>query len=477
MRVGRFERGLVPMPSEVDSIGRHRRDTHYRRALGLADVLSAVIAVTVGIQLIEDNHLRAGAILALPLVVLVSKVAGLYDRDELLVNKTTLDEAPTLFQAATLYTLLIWLFDSVMVDGPVGNKQVLVLWVLIFAAMALCRAVARRLVRPITAPEACLVVGGEESAARLSAKLSEASRLGARVVGRVPLEPEAASHNDGVTPVLGQLDTLGLVLAEHDVDRVIIAPAGADQDTLLDTIRLVKTLGVKVSVLPRLCEVVGSSVEFDNIDGLTLLGVRRFGLSTSSRFLKRSMDIALAGAGLLVFAPLLAAISVSIRLTSSGPALFRQARIGRNGRQFDILKFRTMAADADAQKTELRHLNEVEGLFKISSDPRVTRIGRVLRRACLDELPQLWNVLKGEMSLVGPRPLIPDEDQRIEGLHRRRLQLVPGMTGFWQISGRVRLPLTEMVTIDYLYGANWSLWGDLKILLRTVPYVLARRGL
>src|SRR5215212_11059365 len=211
-RVGRFERGLVPMPSEVDSIGRHRRDTHYRRALGLADVLSAVIAVTVGIQLIDDNHLRAGAILALPLAVLVSKVAGLYDRDELLVNKTTLDEAPTLFQAATLYTLLIWLFDSVMVDGPVGNKQVLVLWVLLFTSMALCRAIARRLLRPMTAPEACVVVGGAASAAGLSAKLSDTSRVGASVVGRVPLEREDNFHDQPDVPVLGDLESLGLVL-------------------------------------------------------------------------------------------------------------------------------------------------------------------------------------------------------------------------------------------------------------------------
>ena len=143
-----------------------------------------------------------------------------------------------------------------------------------------------------------------------------------------------------------------------------------------------------------------------------------------------------------------------------------------------MLKFRTMVPDAEALKEGLRARNEAqEGLFKIAEDPRVTRVGRLLRRRALDELPQLWNIVRGEMSLVGPRPLVLDEDQRIEGWHRRRLELMPGMTGPWQILGPARVPLREMVAIDYLYVANWSLWTDIKILLRTIPHVLQRRGL
>jgi lipopolysaccharide/colanic/teichoic acid biosynthesis glycosyltransferase len=143
-----------------------------------------------------------------------------------------------------------------------------------------------------------------------------------------------------------------------------------------------------------------------------------------------------------------------------------------------MLKFRTMVQDADAMKDSLRHANEAqEGLFKIAEDPRVSRFGRLLRRSALDELPQLWNIVRGEMSLVGPRPLVVDEDRRVEGWHRRRLELMPGMTGPWQILGPSRVPLREMVAIDYLYVANWSLWEDIKILLRTVPHVLGRRGL
>ena len=231
-------------------------------------------------------------------------------------------------------------------------------------------------------------------------------------------------------------------------------------------------------MLPRLPEVVGSSVELDDVDGITLLGMRRFGLTRSSGAVKRSFDCIGAGLTLLPLAPLLAAIAVAIKLDSRGPVLFRQRRMGRHGIPFEMLKFRTMVDGADAQKSALAARNEADGgLFKIKDDPRITRVGKLLRKISLDELPQLFNVLRGNMSLVGPRPLVLDEDDRIEGWRRSRLELPPGITGPWQVFGSARIPLNEMVKIDYLYGANWSLWLDVKILLRTVPFVLGRRGL
>jgi lipopolysaccharide/colanic/teichoic acid biosynthesis glycosyltransferase len=193
--------------------------------------------------------------------------------------------------------------------------------------------------------------------------------------------------------------------------------------------------------------------------------------------LKRTLDLVGGSVALIVCAPVIAVAAVAIKLTSRGPVFFNQTRVGRDGQQFSIFKFRTMIHGAERLKSDLRHLNEAQGLFKISDDPRITRFGRFLRRSSLDELPQLFNVLRGEMSLVGPRPLVVDEDQRVEGWHRRRLQLTPGMTGVWQIAGSSRVPLDEMVAMDYLYIVNWSLWSDLKILLRTIPHVLGRRGL
>jgi len=215
-------------------------------------------------------------------------------------------------------------------------------------------------------------------------------------------------------------------------------------DEMLDLMRTLKAIGVRVSVLPRLLEVVGSSVEFDDLHGVTLMGVRRFELTRSSRALKRAFDLVGASIMLLAVGLLMLVIALAIKLDSPGPVFFRQLRVGRHGRHFQMLKFRTMVPDADSMKDSLRDRNEAqEGLFKIKADPRVTRVGRLLRASALDELPQLWNIVRGEMSLVGPRPLVLDEDQRIEGWHRRRLELTPGMTGPWQILGPAKTRCDE----------------------------------
>jgi lipopolysaccharide/colanic/teichoic acid biosynthesis glycosyltransferase len=212
------------------------------------------------------------------------------------------------------------------------------------------------------------------------------------------------------------------------------------------------------------------------VDGVTLLGIRSSRLARSSLVLKRTMDVTLAGLGLALLAPLFAAIAIAIKLTSRGSVLYAQRRIGRDGREFHMLKFRSMVDGADTQKPQLLDLNETQGLFKIADDPRVTRLGRFLRCTSLDELPQLWNVVRGEMSMVGPRPLVLDDDAKIEGWHRTRLTMSPGITGPWQILGSTRSPLDEMVKLDYLYGATWSLWLDVKIMLRTLVYMATRRG-
>jgi lipopolysaccharide/colanic/teichoic acid biosynthesis glycosyltransferase len=231
-------------------------------------------------------------------------------------------------------------------------------------------------------------------------------------------------------------------------------------------------------VLPRMLEVVGSSVAFDDLYGVTVMGVKTFALSRSSRLVKRTFDLLGSGLGLIAVAPLMIAFAIAIKLDCRGPVFFRQQRVGKDGEHFEMLKFRTMVEDAEALKDSLRERNEAEGgYFKIAGDPRITRVGGPLRRTGLDELPQLINVFRGEMSLVGPRPLPLDEDPSVTGWYRRRLELMPGITGPWQILGPARVPLREMSAIDYLYVANWTLWGDLKILLRTVGHVLGRHGM
>jgi exopolysaccharide biosynthesis polyprenyl glycosylphosphotransferase len=444
------------------------RDRLFRRSLAVADAIAASVALIVGIAVVGEDAIRPAAAGFIPLAILLSKCIGLYDRDELLLNKTTLDDTPALIQLATVYTLLVWLLEPLVVDGYLGRGQVLGLWLLLIVVGLLGRYLARELARRAAEAERCLLVGDAEAARRLARQFTDSRGVKATLVDRIDLdthEPEATAR---------QIDD---AVRRHEIHRVILAPRTVDSDGVLDAIRASKALGVKVSLLPRVFEVVGSSVEFDDINGMTVLALRRSGLSRSSWLLKRMMDWTGASIALLLASPVMLAVTVAIKLESRGPVLFRQTRVGRDGRRFEMLKFRTMVDDAEALKHRLLDRNEVEGLFKIADDPRVTRVGCLLRQTSLDELPQLINVLRGEMSLVGPRPLVVDEDDKVEGWDRRRLQLTPGITGEWQILGAARIPLREMVKIDYLYVANWSLWGDVKIMLRTIPYMMRRRGM
>jgi lipopolysaccharide/colanic/teichoic acid biosynthesis glycosyltransferase len=217
-------------------------------------------------------------------------------------------------------------------------------------------------------------------------------------------------------------------------------------------------------------------VEVNQLEGMGFLSYQPPVLTRSSRLLKRSFDLVLGGLSLPILAPLMGLIAIAIKLDSPGPALFRQTRVGRDGRRFRLIKFRTMVADADTRVDELMDASDDPDWLLIADDPRITRVGRFLRQTSLDELPQLWNVLKGEMSLVGPRPLSERDDAGVIGWDRHRLDLVPGLTGPWQVMGRTSIPFQEMVDLDYDYVTNWSLPRDLKVLLQTVPAVVRGRG-
>jgi exopolysaccharide biosynthesis polyprenyl glycosylphosphotransferase len=459
-----------------------RRDAVFRRALLAADTVAILAALVLTVVVSSRRvplHLTWESLAGVPLLLVGAKLLGLYDRDETLLRKTTLDEAPKLFQLATLCTLVAWLGGRLVVAGALDRREALFLWLVLGGLLVLSRATARVIALRLTPAERCLFIGDERSARMVGSKLTGHGGINAQVIAHLDMDQVAPWSTDAFSaPRLAEIRDLARTL---DVHRVIIAPGwGADADAgeTLNLVRTLKAVGVRVSVLPRMLEVVGSSVEFDDLHGVTLMGVRRFDLSRSSAALKRAFDVVGASIGLIAIAPLLIGFAVAIKLDSRGSVFFRQLRVGRHGRRFYMLKFRTMVDGAEQMKDALRDQNEAkEGLFKIAADPRVTRMGRFLRSTALDELPQLLNIVRGEMSLVGPRPLVVEEDERIEGWHRRRLELMPGMTGPWQILGPARVPLKEMVALDYLYVANWSLWTDVKILLRTVPHVLGRRGL
>jgi exopolysaccharide biosynthesis polyprenyl glycosylphosphotransferase len=460
------ESAIVEAPHAVEAV--QSRERLYRWALVATD-MAAILGVAFCAIVFGSASFHLSVLAALPLVVVVAKAHGLYERDELLINKTTIDEAPQLFQVSTLVALALSIVDNTAFATSFNAAALISMWFILFAFMLLGRRFTRGVLKHMVPEERCVLVGDQSAFDRLESKLEGAAK--AQLVGRMSPPPD--THRD----VLAHAQALRELLDRTQAHRVVIDPQALPDREMLALVRTAKGLGVRVSLLPSVHDVVGSEVVFDDLQGMTLLGVRRFGLSRSSRILKRSFDLFCGSLMMLAAAPAMAVIALAIRLDSSGPVFFRQTRVGRDGRHFRIYKFRSMTADAEDRKAELRTHNEADGLFKIADDPRITRIGRILRKTSLDELAQLLNVLRGDMSLVGPRPLVVDEDRLISGSDRSRLQLTPGMTGHWQIAGSSRIPMHEMVKIDYLYVAGWSLWADIKILLRTVPYMLARRGL
>lgn len=458
-------------PSAAQRVARvNARDSVYRRILATADAAAAIVALVVGGVLVSGADLAAAS-LAVPLLLIgLAKLAGLYDRDSNVIHKTTLDEVPVVFRTTTLAVLALWLGDEAVADEPLTTAGIAVAWATLFGAMLGFRWLGRSFARRVTAPERCLLVGDRRHESEVEATLA-LSDSGARLIGSLGVPP----HEPGTLGALRQ--TLEKAVEEHDPDRVMLAPSIGSPDEVMFAIQELKLQGVKVSVLSDHSWVLGSSIEFDRIGGLTLLGMRRFEFNRSSAVIKRSFDVFASGTILLAATPVLAAIALATKLDSPGPVLFRQRRVGRDGNEFMMLKFRSMIDGAESMRDELAHLDEgAEGLFKINSDPRVTRVGKLIRQLSLDELPQLLNVLRGDMSLVGPRPLVPEEDALIRGPFRDRLSVPPGITGHWQVLGASRIPIGDMVKLDYLYVANWSLWGDIVLLLRTVPVVLGRRG-
>jgi exopolysaccharide biosynthesis polyprenyl glycosylphosphotransferase len=448
------------------------RDRRHRRLLAGADALAAVTALLTCVAGAAPGRVTPWLALGIPLVLAAAKLHGLYDRDELVIRKGTVEELPSLLQLAGSFTIAVWVCDATLLRGTLGSTRGLVLLASLWLLLLLARRAARGLAGRTTTDERLLLIGDVDTYRRLEDKVATGA-VNAILVGRMSLaRVSRARHVE--RPV--DEAALAAIFDELAVERVLVVPSQTDPQVTLDLLRAVKAMGVRVSVVPHVLDVVGNSVVFDDICGMTLLGVRQFGLSRSALLLKRSFDLIGAGTGLLLAAPVLVVAAVAIRLDSRGPVFFKQERIGRDGRPFRIIKFRSMVTGAEDRKADLLHLNEAGGLFKMAADPRVTRVGRLLRRTSLDELPQLINVVRGEMSLVGPRPLIVSEDHAITGYDRRRLHLTPGMTGHWQILGS-RVPLPEMLKIDYVYVTTWSLVEDLKILVRTVSFMVARRGI
>lgn len=478
-RVERPAAGARARVRDVSRLAPHRaslRDSRRRRALALTDIAALGLAYAVVWWIVPPPGSLASLmplIGALPLWVLINKLLGLYDRDANVIRKSTLDEVPRITQSVVLGASLMFLLSPLVPQLAFGRAQTLVLMLAGLLLVPVLRSCTRAAFNHWGSPERCLIVGDGPVAQQLTDRFTGHPEYRIQLVGC--LANQAAPNDDG-DEAADAVSDFERICKRLDVERVIIIFASLREDDLLALVQASKQLNLKITVVPPLFESIGDGIEVDNIHGVTSLGLRGLSRTRSSLCLKRAGDILLTTIGLLVLAPAMVLVAAAIRLTSRGPVFFSQLRIGRDNRPFHMFKFRTMCPGAEDLKPGLAHLNEAAApMFKIADDPRVTRVGQVLRRFSFDELPQLFNVLRGEMSLVGPRPLVPSEDEWVIGRHRERLDLTPGLTGPWQVM-RTAIPFDEMIRLDYQYVAQWSLWNDVKLLLRTAPVILSGKG-
>ncbi|HYA44070.1 MAG TPA: sugar transferase, partial [Acidimicrobiales bacterium] len=401
-----------------------------------------------------------------PLFMLVMACYGLYQRDRRRLRNTSFPDTGPLLHALAWGAIASLALSSVA-NRWVGTPKlswVEVLFMSLPAAVLVpaVRDVGKAVLRKHGLVRTRLVVVGSGSVANSLARRLERC-LDVQVVGFVDDNPHVVEGGPPC-PHLGPIEDLPQVCARTSADRVLVAFSNTSSNWMMDVIRKLPS-NVRVSVVPRLFELVTWQSKLEELHGITVMDIAPPQLGLLSRMTKRAIDIAVSGTLLLALSPLIALIALTVKVTSPGPVFFRQSRVGYKGRAFRILKFRSMEAGADVVKIDLANQSDVDGpIFKLRSDPRVTRPGRFLRATSLDEIPQLINVLFGQMSLVGPRPFVPDESAGIDGWAVRRFEMRPGITGLWQISGRSDLPFEELRRLDYAYVASWSLWWDLKIL-------------
>jgi exopolysaccharide biosynthesis polyprenyl glycosylphosphotransferase len=464
-----------------------------RRMLLAADLVGLTLAFVaseffLGLRTSSIDHLTLQAevglfVATLPAWIVVAKLYGLYDSDEERTDHSTVDDIVGVFHMVTVGAWLFFAGAWVTKLADPKLPKLLLFWTLAIGLVTMGRASARAISRRQMAYlQNTVIVGAGDVGQTIARKLLQHPEYGINLVGFVDAAPKERRDDLDHLTLLGPPEHLPAIVRLFDVERVIVAFSGDTHEQTLGLLRCLKEFDVQVDIVPRLFELVSPGVGIHTVEGLPLVGLPPSYLSRSSRFLKRAMDLVLAAAGLVVLAPVFALLALLIKLDSPGSVFFRQVRMGAGEKTFRIFKFRTMVADADERKGELAHLNKHtqnggDGrMFKIAKDPRTTRIGRLLRRFSLDELPQLINVLRGEMSLVGPRPLILDEDRHVVEWARKRLDLKPGITGLWQSLGRSEIPLEEMVRLDYLYVTTWSLWRDCRLLGRTIPFVVRGNG-
>jgi exopolysaccharide biosynthesis polyprenyl glycosylphosphotransferase len=441
------------------------RESLLRRMLAAADILAVLFGgLSVGFLLGSNVNALFWTITLIPLWVVLAKLLGLYDRDQRSLRHLTIDEAPLIATWALLGSIGIVLFLRLMpLPGALPLTGAVHLMLVTALSAFVLRGVTRRLWRYATPPERTVIVGSESEAETIRRKIE--------------FFPDA--HLEIVDEIT-EIDLEGLRDGDErwrSVDRIVVAAASVSADTIEGLFALGQRQHIRLSVVPLARNLFGAAVQMNHIADLPVLEYRTWNIPRSTLLLKRVLDIAVSSVAIVLLVPVALIVALAIKLDSRGPVVFSQVRAGHNKRPFRMRKFRTMVADAEHHLQEIVPFDKLtEPMFKIKNDPRITRVGRFLRRSSLDEIPQLLNVLKGEMSLVGPRPEQLDLVERYEPEHLFRLSVKPGLTGPMQVNGRGALYFHERLALEREYIENMSLFRDLRILLMTFSAIVTRRG-
>jgi exopolysaccharide biosynthesis polyprenyl glycosylphosphotransferase len=473
--LGRATSAPAPVPDRSKRKPSARKDALRRRLLFAGDTLCAMLSIA-AMTVVEGTSDPLWGFAVLPLWAFLAKFEGLYDTDHPKIWHLTSDEARAIFHWVTLSAAGTLFFLRALPDETVRVESAAVLLFTALATAFPLRSVARAIWRGSVSAERALVLGSGELADAVSRKLALEPGHHLLVI-QEPLSPGNGDQADGIALSALTTDDLQALLVETQAERVVLAVPELDEPSLARVVSACRSAGVKLSVVPPLRAMLGTAVHLTHIAEMPVIEYGTWDISPSTMAFKRAMDIIVATFGLVLTAPLMLLLGLLVRLESRGPALFKQLRAGRYGKPFRIFKFRTMCRDAEERISEVISVDDLhEPMYKLRSDPRVTRVGRFLRRTSLDELPQLINVVRGEMSLIGPRPEEVWLVQRYGETERFRLQMRPGLTGPMQVHGRGELTFQERLAVEREYVENYNFDKDVRILLRTVSAILRARG-
>jgi exopolysaccharide biosynthesis polyprenyl glycosylphosphotransferase len=488
--------GATPASGTVEwpaSAREHGRGWLMRRFLLVADVLGLTFAF-VSTELIFGSRGTPGSVdigakvalfaLALPIWLLGAKLFGLYDRDEERAHYSTTDD---LVRVLLLGTVGIFVLTRILLFTRLTDldlTKLTVFWAFLITCIPVARIGARIVARKQSAYiQNTIIVGADEVGQLVARKLLLHQEYGIKLLGFVNDRHEELRSDLGDLRILGDLDDLPEIVRHSHVERVVFAFPEGSHKRLVRQIRALRDSGVQVDIVPRLYETIGPKHDVHAVEGIPLVGLAPVRIPRSSRMIKRSFDVAGAAVGLVLAAPFFTAVALLIKIDSRGPVFFRQTRLGKDMREFTLLKFRTMRVGVDESKHRdyiAQTMNASatlggNGCYKLERTEEITSAGRWLRRTSLDELPQLWNVLRGEMSLVGPRPCLAYELEFFALYQFDRFLVPAGLTGLWQVSARANSTFGEALDLDVLYAKSWSLGLDLSLLART-PIQLLRTG-